>query len=105
MSDEVEVEMAGLSSGEGQLGNVAAGFNEISQAGTASVMLTPVAFGILCSFFTPVANALQGVAMGAISSTAQGFDKTAQAVGACYTEYSQVDDQAAQRYTQLMGKI
>ena len=105
MSGEVEAELAALSQGASELNNISSGFDEISQAAGTSTQLTPIAFGILCQFFTPVANVLQGIASEAISSTATAFQKTGAAVGACHSDFTQVDEEAAHRYSQLGGKL
>lgn len=101
MSDAVEVELAGLMGSCTDLEGEKAQFTEVINAAQAVTMLTPMAFGILCGFFSVPANLLQTGAQVAIAALGQAIDGTAQDVRACHTEYIQVDREAAQRYKQL----
>lgn len=102
---EVEVLTDALRSHAAALDEINSGIAEATQAGGAAVGFTPVAFGILCSFFTPPAIAASTIATSSIS--AQGLAVSAYAGGAraSAAAYDAMDSDVAKRIERLLSEI
>ncbi|WP_147918051.1 hypothetical protein [Ruania zhangjianzhongii] len=72
MSDAVEVELSALTGGCSELQGIRGGFGDILEAANVSNGLAPLSFGILCSFFTPPAQLVQGIEIAALKRTGPG---------------------------------
>lgn len=103
-TDEFEVDCGALNQGAALQEDVASRVGEIQSAALASTQMSPVAFGMLCSFFTPGAMALQGIALTTIAAVGGAVSAASGALQACATDYQTSDDTAEAGYRRLITR-
>ncbi|GAA5114160.1 hypothetical protein GCM10023339_19400 [Alloalcanivorax gelatiniphagus] len=74
---------------------------QAGSAGAAVTSLSPQAFGIICSFFTPPCLAFSAAALGAIGAVETALTKGAGAVDACSVDFQTTDANVAAIHDKL----
>jgi hypothetical protein len=93
-----EVELEGMCRAGGAVQSVSDGFGDIRGAATFNLALTPAAFGLLCSFFTPAATYL-GTREGAgINALIEALERLASRAREACDEYRRADEDSAERW-------
>jgi hypothetical protein len=105
MSNGFQVQLGELHSNAGAISGVAGQVSQAAGAAGAAMGLSPQAFGILCSFFTPPALALSSAAIAGIGGLQSGATKRAGSVEACAADFEATDTKVAEGINRLRGTI
>ncbi|MBC2932292.1 type VII secretion target [Nocardioides sp. zg-1228] len=105
MSNGFYVEPSELSRISAALSTAAGQTGEAGSAGAAVTALSPQAFGIICSFFTPPCLAFSSAALTAIGAIEGALGKGAGAVDACSADFQKTDAAVAQMHDKLRGTL
>lgn len=101
----VEVNYEALRAGASRLRQVGEQVQTAQQAGSTATGMSTTAFGILCSFFVPPAQALQRSALSSFRHSGEILDGAAAQLDACVASYEYTDDHVAQALRGLGGQI
>lgn len=89
--EQFRVSTDALSTHCGALRTSGGDFPDILEAAGVGTSLSPLAFGVLCSFFTPPAIAIQGAGVAAIGALKALLDTSVEGVEACRVDYTERD--------------
>ncbi|WP_036555884.1 type VII secretion target [Nocardioides insulae] len=82
----------------GEVRDVSSRVGEIQSAGSTVTGMSPQAFGLLCSFFTPPVLAMSTIALGSMEALAGLADAEAGGLDAVATIFELTDGQVAERF-------
>lgn len=105
MSSGFQVQLGELHSNAGAVTGVAGQVGQAVGAAGAAMALSPQAFGILCSFFTPPALALSTAAISGLGGLQSASTKRAGSVEACAADFETTDAKVAEGIAKLTGTI
>jgi hypothetical protein len=105
MSEGFQVQPAELRSNSSELMGVAGQVAQAMGAGAAVTAMSPAAFGILCSFFTPPCVAMSTAALGAMAPLEAAILGNAGVVAAIATDFDVADAACAERSAAIMGRL
>jgi hypothetical protein len=105
MSEGFQVQPTELRSNAGELMGVAGQVGQAMGAGAAVTALSPAAFGILCSFFTPPTVAMSAAALGAMAPLEAALLGNAGVVAAIAADFDVADAACAERSDAIRARL
>jgi hypothetical protein len=99
------VEPSELRSHAGQVGKVAASVSQAAGVGTAATALSPVAFGMICSFFTPPTLAASGVILTTLGGIETALSTISGAANAVADVFETVDQAVGDKMNAVIGSV
>lgn len=105
MSGGFQVQPQELQSNSSDLLGVAGRVAQAAGAGATVTALSPQAFGILCSFFTPPCLAMSAAALGAMVPLEAALVGNAGVVAAIASDFDATDAAAAARADVLKARL
>lgn len=105
MSGGFQVQPQELHTNSGDLLGVAGQVGQAAAAGVAVTALSPQAFGLLCSFFTPPCLAMSAAALGAMVPLEAALVGNAGVVAAIALDFDAADAACAERSDVLKARL
>lgn len=105
MSNGFFVNPADLATASSALNTASGEVASAVSAGAQVTSMSPQAFGIICSFFTPPCLAFSTTALSALGEIEKGLTKRAGSVDMCSDDFQNTDAQVAARHSSMMGAI
>lgn len=105
MSDGFQVQPQELHTNSSDLLGVAGQVLQAAGAGAAATALSPQAFGLLCSFFTPPCLAMSAAALGAMAPLEAAIVGNAGVVAAVAADFDATDAACAERSNALRARL